>query len=476
MTSYQPTAPHQAPSASQKLLTVPQVMACLQLGRSAVYDLLRTQQLASITLGRARRIPAHVLTDFIRTRLDEAAGYVLAPGNTRKRIRVYGTTRKEALAKLTEKIVISNRGVPVPSAQGSVGAYLTYWLEAVAVHQLRENTHTRYTACVNQYLAPGLGKKKLAKLTAKDVRTWLNQVRTTCQCCARSIDAGRDQPRCCAAGVCCSKRLSPLTLAYIHSVLKSALEHAVREEEITRNVARNVRTGTPRPRRFEPLTADEARQFLTAARNDRLFVLYELALRTGLRKGELLGLQWEDLDLSAGTASIRRTLQRTQAGGLTTLPTKTRASERRIALPKECLRSLRQHRERQEKERKAAAEGWQDSGLVFTTLAGGPVDPANLTRRFRALLAQGGLRRIRFHDLRHSTATLLLEQGVELVVIKELLGHAHIGVTATVYAHVRLRLQRDAIDLLGRTLHNSTETTNQPDGSDGPALCTAPVR
>ncbi|MFF9410134.1 tyrosine-type recombinase/integrase [Streptomyces anandii] len=382
----------------------------------------------------------------------EAAGYVLAPGNTRRRVRVYGTTRKEALAKLTEKIATSNRGLSVPSAQGSVTAYLTYWLENVAIHHLRENTHTRYTAVVHRYLIPGLGKKKLTKLTAKDVRTWLNQLRTTCQCCTRRLDAQRDQPRCCTVGQCCRKLLSPLTLTYIHSVLKSALEHAVREEEIPRNVARNVRTGTPRPRRFEPLTADEARRFLTTTEGHRLHALFELALHTGLRKGELLGLHWEDLDLHAGTAAIRRTLQRTTAGGLTTLPTKTRASERRIALPTRCVHSLKHHHEQQQREREAAGTGWQQNGHVFTTAQGGPLDPTNLTRTFTTLLRKAGLRRIRFHDLRHSTATLLLEQGVELVVIKELLGHAHIGVTATVYAHVRLRLQRDAIDLLGRAL------------------------
>ncbi|WP_437114873.1 tyrosine-type recombinase/integrase [Streptomyces longispororuber] len=265
-------------------------------------------------------------------------------------VRVYGTTRKDALATLTEKIAASNRGLPVPSTQGSVAAYLTYWLENVAVHHLRENTHTRYTTCVHRYLIPGLGKKKLAKLTTKDVRTWLNQLRTTCQCCTRGLDARRDQPRCCAADRCCHKLLSPLTLTYIHSVLKSALEHAVREEEIPRNVARNVHTGTPRPRRFEPLTADEARQFLAATRGHRLHALFELALHTGLRKGELLGLRWEDLDLNAGTAAIRRTLQRTSAGGLTTLATKTRASERRIALPARCVHSLRLHREQQQRE------------------------------------------------------------------------------------------------------------------------------
>ncbi|CAM5278282.1 Site-specific integrase OS=Streptomyces alboniger OX=132473 GN=CP975_29685 PE=4 SV=1 [Streptomyces alboniger] len=407
----------------------------------------------------------------------EAAGYVLAPDNTRKRIHVYGITRKEALAKLTEKIANSNRGVPVPSAQGSLGAYLTYSsLEAVAVHQLRENTHTRYTACINRYLVPGLGKKKLAKLSAKDVRTWLNQLRSTCQCCARGIDAGRDEPRCCAAGSCCSKRLSPLTLAYIHSVLKSALEHAVREEEIPRNVARNVRTGTPRSRRFEPLTADEARQLLTAARGHRLQALFELALHTGLRKGELLGLRWEDLNLDTGTAAIRRTLQRTSTSGLTALPTKTRASERRIVLPARCLQSLKRHQEEQQHERDTAGTTWQHNGYVFTTPQGRAIDPTNLTRTFTTLLRNAGIRRIRFHDLRHSTATLLLEQGVELVVIKELLGHAHIGVTATVYAHVRLRLQRQAIDTLCTALDGSAGHEPICDDGDDPPLCGTTVR
>ncbi|SER41171.1 Site-specific recombinase XerD [Streptomyces sp. yr375] len=406
----------------------------------------------------------------------EAAGYVLAPGNTRKRVRVYGTTRKEALAKLTEKIAASNLGLPVPSAQGSVTAYLTYWLENVAVHHLRENTHTRYTAVVYRYLIPGLGKKKLTRLTAKDVRTWLNQLRATCQCCTRRLDARRDQPRCCTVGQCCRKLLSPLTLTYIHSVLKSALEHAVREEEIPRNVARNVRTGTPRPRRFEPLTAHEARQLLTTAEGHRLHALFELALHTGLRKGELLGLRWEDLDLDRGTAAVRRTLQRTSTGGLTTLPTKTRASERRIALPARCRQSLKHHHEEQQRDRHMAGTEWQHNGYVFTTPQGRPIDPTNLTRAFATLLRKAGLRRIRFHDVRHSTATLLLEQGVELVVIKELLGHAHIGVTATVYAHVRLRLQRDAIDILGHALHNPAETADQPDDGDYPPPCAASVR
>jgi integrase len=308
-------------------------------------------------------------------------------------------------------------------------------------------------------------------------------LRAVCQCCARAIDTGRNpkaqagrRPRCCALGWCCNRRLSPLTLAYIHPVLKSALEHAVREEEIPRNVARNVRMGTPRPRRFEPLTVDEARDLLTAVHGHRLQALFELAFRTGLRKGELLGLRWEDLGLTGGTASIRRTLQRTNSSGLTTLPTKTQSSERRIALPTECLRSLRYHRDRQAREREAAGAGWKDSGYVFTRPDGSPIEGATLTRHFNTLLRRAKLRRIRFHDLRHSTATLLLEQGVELVVIKELLGHAHIGVTATVYAHVRLRLQRQAIDALSNALQHPTGDRAEPDDSDDSPLCAAPVR
>ncbi|MFK0237718.1 tyrosine-type recombinase/integrase [Streptomyces vinaceus] len=393
----------------------------------------------------------------------EAAGYVLAADSTRKRVRVYGTTRREAADKLAEKIADSNRGLPVATADSTVGDHLTYWLGSVAIHRLRENTHTRYAACVRLHLIPGLGTKKAARLTAKDVRTFLDRLRATCQCCTQGLDTERK--KCCAIGECCQKQLSTLTVTYVHSVLKSALEHAVREDELPRNVARNVKTTTHQPRRFRPLTVAEARQFLDAARADRLHPLYELALRTGLRKGELLGLHWEDLDLNAGTATIRRSLQRTRTGGLTHLPTKTRASERRIALPTECIRSLKEHEERQGRERGEAGAGWKDSDLVFTTPTGTPLDPANLTRRFRSFLNRAGLRHIRFHDLRHSTATLLMEQGVDLIVIKELLGHAHIGVTAGVYAHVRLRLQRQAIDTLGNALGPTGDEPEDPPAS-----------
>ncbi|SCD65513.1 Phage integrase family protein [Streptomyces sp. DvalAA-14] len=181
-------------------------------------------------------------------------------------------------------------------------------------------------------------------------------------------------------------------------------------------------------------------------------------------------------DLTGGTASFRCTLQCTNTAGLTARPTKTQSSERRIALPTECLRSLEQHRARQRQERESAGTGWKASGYVFTRPDGNPIEGATLTGNFNALLRRARLRRIRFHDLRHSAATLLLEQGVELVVIKELLGHARIGVTATVYAHVRLRLQRDAIDLLGNALRAPAEAAVRLGDGDEPPPCAAVVR
>lgn len=358
-----------------ELLTVPEVMARLKIGRSALYNLLRTRRLASVTIGRARRIPAQALGDYIQRqpgggrlmtaprkkvrangegtiyqRKDgrwEAAGYVLAANGTSKRVRVYGSTRREAADIVAEKIADSNRGLPVATADSTVGDYMTYWLGSVAVHRLRENTHTRYATCVRLRIVPGLGSKKIARLTPKDVRTFLDRLRTTCQCCTQGLDTERKE--CCAIGECCQKQLSPSTVTYVHSVLKSGLEHAVREDELPRNVALNVKNTAPRPRRFRPFTTAEAREFLDAARTDRLHAVYELALCTGLRKGELLGLHWEDLDLTTGTASIRRSLQRTRTGGLTHLPTKTRASERRIALRTECIHSLKEHKEQRDK-------------------------------------------------------------------------------------------------------------------------------
>ena len=183
----------------------------------------------------------------------------------------------------------------------------------------------------------------------------------------------------------------------------------------------------------------------------RLHALFELALRTRLRHGELLELIWRDVDLDRNP-HCPQTLQRSPERGLVFLPPKTKASERRLALPTEYVHALEQHRDRQTAKRETAVVAWKEQSLVFPTRGGTPIDPGHLREYLNARGDVPVVRHIRFHDLRHSCATLLLEQGVELVTIKELLGHAHIGITADIYAHVRLRLQHDAVSRLSDAL------------------------
>jgi integrase len=202
---------------------------------------------------------------------------------------------------------------------------------------------------------------------------------------------------------------------------------------------------------FTPFTAAEARRYLAAAATHRHNALFELALRTGMRRGELLGLQWSDLDLRIGHLYVRRTLARVN-GKLAFQPTKTTYSQRRILLPTACVRSLKRYRTRQNLDRRAASTAWRDLDLVFATTTGGPLDPVTVYRTHRTICELAGVRHIRFHDLRHTCATLLLEEGVELVTIKELLGHAQLHITADIYAHVRPRLKRNAIEAMDRAL------------------------
>lgn len=401
----------------------------------------------------------------------EAAGYVLTSDGTRKRVRVYGATRKEAADKLTLKLADSQRGIVVAkNSTTTLGGYLTAWLTGVARHRLRATTYATYERLITTFLIPGLGTRTLGTLTVTDVRAFLDGLADVCQCCAQGWDARRDphhkvkarRPRCCAVGDCCRKTIKSSTVRYIRAVLSVALADGVREDMLGRNVATPVRLPTPRTD-FQPFSTGEARKYLLAAAYHRHGALYELALRTGLRRGELLGLQWSDIDLDNGHLYVRRTLTRT-TGGPTFQPVKTHRSARRIVIPRECLASLRRYHARQAIDRRDAGSAWRDTGLVFANPTGGPLDPATVHRNHQAVCELADVRYIRFHDLRHTCATLLLEQGVDLVTIKDLLGHAQIHTTADVYSHVRLRLHRQAIESISDALTDDTPEEPEPDG------------
>lgn len=199
----------------------------------------------------------------------------------------------------------------------------------------------------------------------------------------------------------------------------------------------------------------EAKQLLAAAEDDRLGALYSVALALGLRQGEALGLSWEDVDFESRRLHIRHGLQRI-AGELRLVEPKTRQSRRTIALPLVVIDALQHHKARQSQDRLLAGTRWHETGLVFTSTIGTPIEVGNLRRSFWRLLDKAGLPRMRFHDLRHSCASLLLVQGVSARVVMETLGHSNISITMDTYTHVLPELQRQAADAMDRALGNQS--------------------
>jgi integrase len=232
---------------------------------------------------------------------------------------------------------------------------------------------------------------------------------------------------------------------YVHAILRRALGDAERWGPVYRNVARLATA--PRVPRHEAtaFNVEQARAFMATVSQDRLAALYLVALAGGLRRGEALALRWEDIEFEAGTVAVRRTLSKVKGGWAFQEP-KTAESRRVVRLPGFALESLRSHRTRQREERLRAGREWQDLGIVFTTEFGSPIDGRNLLRVFKRHVAAAGLdpAAFTFHSLRHSSATLMLSQGVTPKVVQETLGHSRIGVTMDVYAHVLPHLQEEA--------------------------------
>lgn len=397
-----------------------------------------------------------------------AAAYVYRPDGTRVRKFVYGKTREEVANKLTELQEKTRQGIPAATSAMPFGDYLTYWLAAIAPNRLKPATLNSYEGLSRLYIRPALGKKKLNRLSPADIRIFLAQFKSGCLCCLRGVDAARPEGErtCCAVNRCCQRRPSARTVQYIHAVLRSALQQAVREELIARNVARIVETPTVERQEVRPLDAGEARLLLKTARSHRLYALWLLLVSTGLRRGEALGLTWSDIDLDTGQLRVRRNLQRIKRELLFGTP-KTARSIRTVSLPRRCVDALRAHQEQQAREQKIAGKKWQPpadqpKGLVFTTATGRATDPRSLNRMLTILCRDAKVRRVRVHDLRHTCASLLLAQGVDARTIMETLGHSTITMTLDTYAHVMNTTLRAAADRMDDALG-----VDDPDEIDG---------
>lgn len=347
-------------------------------------------------------------------------------GGRRIRKHFYGRTRRDVQEELTTLLRAQQQGLPLGADERTtVEAFLSRWLQATAAKN-RPGTVTRYEQLVRGHIVPAIGRERLVRLTPDQVQALLD---------ARL-----------AAG------LSPRTVHHIRACLRSALNRAMRWGLVSRNAA--ALTDPPKVPYVEvqPLTPDQARRFIEAVRGDRLEALYVVALATGMRQGELLGLAWDDVDLAGGSLTVRHALQRV-GGRYALVEPKTARSRRTIALPSLATVALEEHRSRQAFAQRWAGSKWSNPvGVVFTNLTGGPLDATNVTHRLQAILAAAGLPRQRFHDLRHGAASLLIASGTPMRQVMELLGHSDIRLTMNTYAHVAPAVARDTADRMDAAL------------------------
>ncbi|MFC9248053.1 tyrosine-type recombinase/integrase [Streptomyces sp. NPDC057136] len=353
----------------------------------------------------------------------EARVYVPQPNGTRKRKTVYGSTWDECDIKRQELVLRDRQGVPTPTRSAKLSEWLPYWLEEFVRDDRKKTTYAKYETHVRRYLIPQIGSKRLETLGAADVRRMLTAVTT---------------------------QASAATAKESHRVLRSALTAACREELISRNVVMLVPAPRVQSRELKPWDLEETATFLEAARKNPLYAAFVLAVALGLRRGEVLGLRWSDIDLERRTLTVQNQIQRVQKE-LYADSTKNRRT-RAIPVPLMCVAPLRWQRLRQGEQRLAAGHACNDSDYVFTTRTGRTIEPRNLSRSFERITEDAGLRRIRLHDARHGCATLLFAAGVPARVVMEILGHSQIAVTMNIYTHVSDASRREAMGHMDRLL------------------------
>jgi integrase len=327
----------------------------------------------------------------------------------------YTHTEAGAVAQLRRLGGRAIDGHLVSTSTPTVGDYLEDWF-ATHSDDWRPSTQRGYRGAIDRQLRPAFGPLRLEQLTPQVIQRWLTD--------QKQAHGARRR----------------ITLA--HAILRSALTSAQRLQLISVNAAELVTVPRPQARVIEPLDVAHARVFLAAAQSHRLAALFSVALACGLRLGEATGLKWDDVDLATGELRIRQQLQVVNKR-LVLQPLKTQKSRRTLALPQVCVEALRVYRTRQLEQRLKAGGDWVDEGLVFTLARRGKarrlgtaLHPRNVLRLLHALLQAAKLPRMRFHDLRHSAASLLIAEGVQLAEVSMLLGHSELRITADLYTHL----------------------------------------
>lgn len=354
--------------------------------------------------------------------------------NEPKRKPFYGKSRQDVItAKKEWEKEFEDTGV-VPVAKLLTKDWLTSWLTTYKKPSVRENTFEGEKRIVEKHLIPVIGHYPLKDLRADHIQKMLNQ---------KLVDGSLKG----------DKPLSPRMCEHIFVVLHDALEQAVKNQVIARNPCKAVNKPKKTRTEFTPWTQTQTNSFLKSVKGSRWFPLYMVAWGAGLRRSEILGLQWPDIDLKKGSLTVNRVLVKvTGTPPYRFEDPKTKRSRRTIPLPGPVVKELKTWKVAQTAEKLAFKGPYNELNLVFTNEAGQPINPDFISRRFHKDLTAAKLPAIRFHDLRHGHATMLLELGENLKVISDRLGHSTINMTADTYAHVAERMQRSASTKLGKTL------------------------
>jgi integrase len=356
-----------------------------------------------------------------------------APANGARRnlrsVRIGKMPKAEADAKKREILCAVDKGMAREQAPStSVEAFLNSWIEATR-DRLASRTAERYTSIVKLHIVPVVGNVKLSRLTPEHVRKIYKTVR--------------------------DKGLSNQTCLHVHRALHTALQYGVREERIlSENVAGRVKAPAVERREHAPVSREQIRFLMAAANGTRLDAPIAVAALTGLRRGELLAVQWRHVDLDKGTLFVAASLEHSRAtsGHIRFKGPKSKTSRRLIPLAPECVMLLRSHKAQQEEERGVAGDAYVDNDLVFPNPDGSPWPPDTFTTQFSKLARSVGMRGFRFHDLRHAFASLTLSDGVSIKEVQSLLGHSSPVVTLSVYARSIEGLGRQAVNELARSL------------------------
>lgn len=346
------------------------------------------------------------------------AQILLEEGGTKQR---YFYTKAEAEEALNEMLYEQRHGTLITTKDQTLRQFLEDWFQNVQrPPTVRLSTYENQRILLEKHILPALGHIPLRKLSPDHLNRFYTSKLN------EKLSAGR--------------------IKLMHGVLHKALAYAVRAKKVVQNVCDLVTPPRYAPPEQHVLTEEQAKHLLDVAKGRRLEVLLNLALVTGMRKGELIGLKWSDIDLEKRTLQVRRTVNYLRKHGLVITEPKTAKGRRKITLPHFLIDLLKRHRAQQLEARWKAGATWHEQDIVFPTNVGTFMYPTLLSELFQRLLKDASLPHMRFHGLRHSTATILLAQGVDARVVQELLGHSHVSITLGIYGHVLPSMHEGAIN------------------------------